>query len=368
MDSNSRGSSNVINYGDKVRIVANKRLLGKDKLVYLQSEHTSTQSFAKISHFNEVLFTVKGDSFNTVWAIEHIDPKIRFEMEGEPVRVTDEVLLKHCLTANWLGTQNDGMKNLYGTEMECFVHSFSTKQKTQNLISEKVGRTTCDTTLRGQGEQNHFCIVSAQRPSDDFDESVIDKPIKVEDLLTYVQQFLKLKGAYGLKGLRSMFCRVDEARCGGLDCDNLKWAFRNYGLDFTDDELRTFMGAFNCAASGMFDYNKFFQSLDGCTTDARRKIICEMFDKIRNLLNGNVTLEGIGKIFDANRHPQVHEKDRSAEEVFTEYIKNWGDLDPFVQILPDTWLAYYCDISACMTRDDHFEKLILSPFNLANSA
>ena len=30
-----------------------------------------------------------------------------------------------------------------------------------------------------------------------------------------------------------------------------------------------------------------------------------MFDKIRNLLNGNVTLEGIGKIFDANRHPQV---------------------------------------------------------------
>lgn len=289
-------------------------------------------------------------------------------MEGEPVRVTDEVLLKHCLTANWLGTQSDGMKNLYGTEMECFVHSFSTKQKTQNLISEKVGRTTCDTTLRGQGDQNHFCIVSAQRSSDDFDESVIDKPIKIEDLLTYVQQFLRLKGAYGLKGLRSMFCRVDEARCGGLECDNLKWAFRNYGLDFTDDELRTFMGAFNCAASGMFDYNRFFQSLDGCTTDARRKIICEMFDKIKNLLNGHVTLEGIGKIFDANRHPQVHDKDRSAEEVFTEYIKNWGDLDPFVQILPDTWLAYYCDISACMTRDDHFEKLILSPFNLANSA
>lgn len=53
-DQGSRSNSDVIHYGDKVRIVANKRLLGKDKLVYLQSEHTSTQSFAKVSHYNEV--------------------------------------------------------------------------------------------------------------------------------------------------------------------------------------------------------------------------------------------------------------------------------------------------------------------------
>lgn len=185
----SRQDNNVIHYGDKFRIVANKRLLGKDKQVYLTSDHTSTMTFAKISHYNEVLFTTKGETFNCIWEFEHIDPKIRFEMAGEPVGVADEILLKHCHTSNWLGAQKDSMKNLYGTEIEVFVHSFFNKSKTQNLISEKVGRTTCDTTLRGQGTENHFCLVAAQRSSDEFDESVIEKPIKVEDLITYVQQF-----------------------------------------------------------------------------------------------------------------------------------------------------------------------------------
>ena len=59
-----------------------------------------------------------------------------------------------------------------------------------------------------------------------------------------------------------MFGRIDEARTGGLDIDNLKWAFRNYGLDFTDDELKTFMVGFDTSKTQQFDYAKFFTACD----------------------------------------------------------------------------------------------------------
>ena len=64
------------------------------------------------------------DNIDSIWIIEHYDPKVRFEMTGEPVRVDDQILLKHSHTANWLGSENNVVKNIYGAEMEVFVHSY----------------------------------------------------------------------------------------------------------------------------------------------------------------------------------------------------------------------------------------------------
>ena len=41
---------------------------------------------------------MESDVFNTVWKLEHSDPKIRFEMEGQPVKIDDVILIKHSFT------------------------------------------------------------------------------------------------------------------------------------------------------------------------------------------------------------------------------------------------------------------------------
>ena len=38
------------------------------------------------------------NTVNTVWEIEHLDPKVRFECYGNPVKACDPVLLKHSFT------------------------------------------------------------------------------------------------------------------------------------------------------------------------------------------------------------------------------------------------------------------------------
>lgn len=96
-------------------------------------------------------------------------------------------------------------------------------------------------------------------------------------------------------------------------------------------------------------------------------MITTFYGKMKDLLGGTITLEGLAKAFDATKHPQVASGEKHEEEVFTEFTKGWGNLDPFVPIMLETWMSYYCDISSCVVRDDHFEKLILSPFNVVNS-
>ena len=60
-----------------------------------------------------------------------------------------------------------------GGELEVFGHSFLYHNKTQNLVAEKEGRRTCEVPMRNQHEENIWIPVTAQDPSEDFDENYL---------------------------------------------------------------------------------------------------------------------------------------------------------------------------------------------------
>ncbi len=94
-------------------------------------------------------------SYSTVWEIEHTDPKVRFEYYGKPVKSNDEILIKHSFTNVWLATDLDfplATDDVGGCDYEVYCHSHQARNKTQNLIAEKEGRSTSDIPLRGQLE------------------------------------------------------------------------------------------------------------------------------------------------------------------------------------------------------------------------
>lgn len=75
-------------------------------------------------------------------------------------------------------------------------------------------------------------------------------------------------------------------------------------------------------------------------------------------------MELIGKIFDASKHPEVLMKTKTEEEAFTEYIRSWGNINPFQPIPEETFIAFYSDLSGCIERNDAFEKVLKFPFNI----
>lgn len=133
------------------------------------SQYTTTQSFARNTHFQEVTISSRQTGLTT-WVLEHINPTVRFESIGQPVLAGEEILIKHSHTGKWLGTDNILVKTMYGTEMEVFTESYMKKGKSQNLSKELEGKITIDTPMRSQEPQNSWVVISAQSPNDDFDE------------------------------------------------------------------------------------------------------------------------------------------------------------------------------------------------------
>lgn len=65
-------------------------------------------------------------NFDGVWVIEHIDPNIRFEMQGEYVRANEPVLIKHFHTNVCLAADSEAKyANDFGTEYEVYCNDHS---------------------------------------------------------------------------------------------------------------------------------------------------------------------------------------------------------------------------------------------------
>lgn len=50
---------------------------------------------------------------------------MRLERQGEPVRCSDPLLLRHCNTSNYLASDDKRYANDFGGEKEVMCHSFA---------------------------------------------------------------------------------------------------------------------------------------------------------------------------------------------------------------------------------------------------
>lgn len=122
------------------------------------------------------------DSYNTQWVIDSIDPNDRFERQGEPVMKGEPILIRHCQTDHYFGSDSVIEKNDFGTEYEVMTHSFAAMNKTQNLELEKKGNITTDVPTRYHNDQNVWMIETA--PNASFDQSVEQlQKFNIDDLL-----------------------------------------------------------------------------------------------------------------------------------------------------------------------------------------
>ena len=136
------GSDDIIRYGQKVKIEMNPHLYKKS--LWLSSAPLTPNSYSSVTRNQEAFLTTKDVAFNNSWIIDSIDPNFRFEKQGTPVECNDPILIRHVATNHYLSSDMNKIKNDFGTEYEVCVHSYSSKNRSQNLALEKDGKITGD--------------------------------------------------------------------------------------------------------------------------------------------------------------------------------------------------------------------------------
>lgn len=98
---------------------------------------------------------------------------------------------------------------------------------------------------------------------------------------------------------------MDDNGNRGLDVEDFRWGFIDYGFNLTQEEAQHILNHFDKNGDGSVSYDEFLRALKGELNDERKKWIRLAYDKLDVTKDGKVTLEDIAQIYDASEHPEV---------------------------------------------------------------
>ncbi|EAR89421.1 EF hand protein, putative (macronuclear) [Tetrahymena thermophila SB210] len=363
----------VIHYGQNFKIAVISRL--SEKPLYLTSSHITPQKCAKFSRKQEVSISTN-EGINSAWCFEYMDPKLRYEMKGQPVRSGEPVLIKHIPTCQWLATDNVQYNNEFGQEFEVFCNSYQCHNKTQNLIAEKVGRKTIETPMRNQTNQNTFRIVTALYPSQEtqqnfeasYSQTLPRRRVEINkaDLLNKLRRALINKnGSNGLLFFKNELLKQDKDNSGYLPQQQFKQTVQCHGINFSDLDIKEVIQSFQ-ELDNKINYSELLIQLKGTLSEKRRNLINLAYDVLAEKLGQNVTLSGIFSAFNKIRHPDVVKKYGTDKEIFNNFVLSWGNLNPHIAISREQFESYYHDFSACVDKEDYFEVVLKNSWDIPN--
>jgi len=241
--------------------------------LYLSSQPLSPTVYSPVTHKQEASLTTKDVPINSTWIIDYLDPNFRFEKQGSPVEVNDPILIRHLGTNHYLASDLNKLKNDFGSEYEVFVHSFASKNRSQNLALEKDGKITGDLPTKFQDDQNIFFFVTSPGPQYALPIEELNR-FSVDDLIREIKDKIFERSAQGgLRGLSKIFKAMDENNNGKLDLDDFRWGLMDFGLQLTKEEAQQVLGHFDRNGDGQVNFNEFIRTLRGSLNETRRRVI-----------------------------------------------------------------------------------------------
>ena len=320
--------------------------------------------YSPVSGKQEASLTSKENALNNTWIIDYIDPNFRFEKQGSPVEVNDPILIRHVGTNHYLASDNNKIKNDFGQEFEVFVHSFASKNRSQNLALEKDGKITGDLPTKFQEDQNIFYFVTSPGKEYALPIEELNK-FTIQDMISEIKAKIHERSASGgLRGLSKIFKAMDNNNNGKLDLDDFRWGLMDFGLQLTKEEAQQVLDHFDRDGNGQVDFKEFLGTLRGPLPECRKKIVRAAYDKLDVNKDGKVKLDDIAKLYDVSSHPDIVGGRKSAEQVFVEFMGMWDTQKRDAIISFDEFCEYYADVSASVDYDDYFTSMIKSAWKL----
>ena len=90
-----------------------------------------------------------------------------------------------------------------------------------------------------------------------------------------------------------------------------------------------------------------------------RKAVTEAaFAKFDNTGSCTVKASDLKVVMEVGSHPRVESGDITQDEAFLEFLANFGDKNNDGCITLTEWNDYYSAVSACISDDDHYVKLM----------
>ena len=118
-----------------------------------------------------------------------------------------------------------------------------------------------------------------------------------------MRQLLTERGIYGVRFLHKVFRCLDKEGTGVLDEADFRWGLQS-GKVFLTEEEAGFLSKEYYAGNGV-SYRNFMKYLRGSLNQTRMQAISDAYRRVQKVMGNTITLEALGQVYDAKKHPEV---------------------------------------------------------------
>jgi Ca2+-binding EF-hand superfamily protein len=192
-----------------------------------------------------------------------------------------------------------------------------------------------------------------------------------EDLLAKLRQKLASRGARGIIGLAKQFRIMDDNHSMSLDKFEFSKAMSDYMLGFSEGETQTLFTYMDYDHSGLIEYDEFLRSIRGPMNQNRKRIVAKAFAILDKDGGGFIDINDIRGVYSASKHPDVISGKKTEQQILQEFLETFetahnmrNNEAPDHVVTKEEFEEYYNNVSASIDRDDYFETMMNSAWNL----
>eukprot|EP01041_Mallomonas_annulata_P006193 gene6193-12546_t len=167
----------------------------------------------------------------------------------------------------------------------------------------------------------------------------------------------------GLRGFVSLarnFRELDTDSSKTVTWPKFKQAIRDVELVTNEAILAEIFRSFESKRSGFMNYDDFLATLRGKFPIHRKELVYKIFENLkRDNSSDLIDPEDVVDCFDASRHPDAENGQRSPNDIRAEFLETF-DIGSEVEgkVTRSEFEIYYANLSACMPNDDQFEAVL----------
>lgn len=204
-------------------------------------------------------------------------------------------------------------------------------------------------------------------------EDVVTLNASEEQILQFIRDSLKARGARSIVGMGRKFKIIDNNNNKSLDKHEFKQVMQEMRLYLSDAQLKTAFETFDRNRDGAISYEEFLRAIVGNMNDFRRKFVEKAF-KIIDVDNDQVlTVKDIKEKYNADFHPDVISGKKTEWDVYEEFLgtfeqhfcdKHGNESSRDRKVTFEEFVEYYNHISMSIDDDKYFELMMVNAWKL----
>mmetsp|Transcript_30016 Transcript_30016/g.39870 ORF Transcript_30016/g.39870 Transcript_30016/m.39870 type:complete len:195 (+) Transcript_30016:71-655(+) len=184
-------------------------------------------------------------------------------------------------------------------------------------------------------------------------------------ILENVRAQIKARGAKTIRGLGRTFRNFDSFDGNKqIDREEFWSGLCEIQIRISRAEADSLMQLFDLNGDGYVNFDEFLVGIRGSLNAQRQAMVDKAFLKFDADGSGEITAADLRGVYNCSMHPKVQSGELTEDEVFLEFLQNFGDKNRDGRIQRDEWNEYYAAVSSSIDNDEHFVQLMKAAWKL----